>query len=209
MIKFSNIIFDWSGTLVDDLGPVVDATNKVLNHYGKLPLTREQFCASFCLPFIDFYKEFLPGVPMSDLEELYADFFDESDESVKVLPGAVEFLNSCKESGSRIFLLSSIKDDHFKKQSKHLNLGDYFERVYTEALDKRIWIKTLITDCCLDIKETVFVGDMRHDIDAGRSAGLFTVAVLGGYNSEEMLQESAPDLLIDNLCQLSDYLPGK
>ena len=102
--------------------------------------------------------------------------------------------------------LSSIKNDHFKRQSECLKLSDYFERVYTEALDKRIWIKNLISDCCIDVKETVFVGDMKHDVDAGRSAGIFTVAVLGGYNSKQMLEDSDPDLLIDNLLQLADYL---
>ena len=209
MSQFKNIIFDWSGTLVDDLGPVVDATNRVLNHYGKSTLTRDEFRSSFCLPFIDFYKEVLPGVPMSDLEDLYSEFFDKSDESVKLLPEAVEFLNLCERADLRIFLLSSIKNDHFKRQSEHLNLTEYFERVYTEALDKRICIKDLIRECCLDVKETVFVGDMKHDVDAGRSAGVFTAAVLGGYNSKEMLVESAPDLLIDNLLQLSDYLYRK
>ena len=79
MRNFRNVILDWSGTLVDDLGPVVDATNKVLCHYGKSPMTRKEFCDVFCLPFIDFYKEELPGIPMPEVEELYAYFFEESE----------------------------------------------------------------------------------------------------------------------------------
>ena len=39
--------------------------------------------------------------------------------------------------------------------------------------------------------------------------GVFSVAVLSGYNSKEKLLESVPDLVIDNLCQLSDYLSRK
>ncbi len=206
MSKFRNIIFDWSGTLVDDLCPVVDATNKVLKHYGKASLTRKEFCDSFCLPFVDFYKNVLPGVPMPELEELYTHFFDESEELVEVLPGAVDLLNFCKEFGLGVFLLSSIKNEHYVRQSEYLNLNIYFEKVYTEALDKRIWIRSLIDECSLNLQETIFVGDMKHDIDAGHSAGVFTVAVLGGYNSEKMLLESAPDLVIDNLHKLSDYL---
>ena len=42
---FKNFIFDWSGTLVDDLGPVLDSTNKVFNHFGKPAFTREEFCS--------------------------------------------------------------------------------------------------------------------------------------------------------------------
>ena len=40
---FRNLIFDWSGTLVDDLPPVLDATNRVLEVYGKTPLDRDEF----------------------------------------------------------------------------------------------------------------------------------------------------------------------
>jgi phosphoglycolate phosphatase len=207
--KFKNIIFDWSGTLVDDLGPVVDATNKVLNHYDKRPLTRKEFCDSFCLPFVDFYKDVLPGIPMPELEELYTHFFDESEELVEALPGAFNLLKFCKESGSEVYLLSSIQNEHYVRQSEYLDLNIYFNKVYTEALDKRIWIRKLMDECSLSRQETIFVGDMQHDIEAGQSAGVFTAAVLGGYNSEEMLLESSPDLVIDNLNRLSDYLSCK
>ena len=209
MRNFRNVILDWSGTLVDDLGPVVDATNKVLCHYGKSPMTRKEFCDVFCLPFIDFYKEVLPGIPMPEVEELYAHFFEESEERVEVLPGVVAFLDFCRDHDLSIFLLSSIKNEHYEKQSAFLNLKKYFQRVYTEALDKRIWIRSLIDDCSLNFQETMFVGDMQHDVDTAHSVDVFSVAVLSGYNSEEKLLESVPDLVIDNLCQLSDYLSRK
>ena len=38
-----NVIFDWSGTLVDDLPPVVEATNAVLRHYGLAAMDRTRF----------------------------------------------------------------------------------------------------------------------------------------------------------------------
>ena len=209
MKNFRNVILDWSGTLVDDLGPVVDATNKVLCHYGKSSMTRKEFCDVFCLPFIDFYKEVLPGIPMPEVEELYAHFFEESEELVEILPGTVAFLDFCQDHDLRTFLLSSIKNEHYEKQSTSLNLNKYFQRVYTEALDKRIWIRSLINDSSLNFQETMFVGDMQHDVDTAHSVGVFSVAVLSGYNSEEKLLESVPDLVIDNLCQLSDYLSRK
>ena len=82
MNKFKNYIFDWSGTLVDDLGPVLDSTNRVFNYYGKDSFTRDEFCSEFCLPFKNFYDKFLPEVPMSELELLYTKFFNQSDENV-------------------------------------------------------------------------------------------------------------------------------
>ena len=57
-----NLIFDWSGTLADDLGPVIEATNLIFRHYGKPELLLEEFRERFCLPFDSFYEEHLPGV---------------------------------------------------------------------------------------------------------------------------------------------------
>src|SRR5437764_8749843 len=63
-----NIIFDWSGTLVDDLPAVWEATNFVFSQAGLPVLTLEQFRAEFCLPFTDFYARHTPKVSMEQLE---------------------------------------------------------------------------------------------------------------------------------------------
>lgn len=46
-----NLIFDWSGTLVDDLGPVADAASLIFPHFGKPELLLEEFRGRFRLPF--------------------------------------------------------------------------------------------------------------------------------------------------------------
>ena len=63
MKTFKNFIFDWSGTLVDDLGPVLDSTNKVFNHFGKPSFTREQFCSDSLKNFV--YSNSYSGIDMS------------------------------------------------------------------------------------------------------------------------------------------------
>ena len=70
-----NIIFDWSGTLVDDLPAVLRATNHVFVSAGKPELSLDQFRAEFCLPFQPFYDRHLPGVPMAQLEQWFHERF--------------------------------------------------------------------------------------------------------------------------------------
>ena len=47
-----NIIFDWSGTLVDDLPGVFKATNYILEQAGVATLTLAEFRAEFELSLI-------------------------------------------------------------------------------------------------------------------------------------------------------------
>ena len=49
-----NVIFDWSGTLVDDLPAVWEASNHVFRRAGVTPLTLEEFRAEFRLPYRGF-----------------------------------------------------------------------------------------------------------------------------------------------------------
>lgn len=44
---FKNLIFDWSGTLVDDLALTLDASNYVFSQYGKPCMDRDEFRAEF------------------------------------------------------------------------------------------------------------------------------------------------------------------
>ena len=57
---FKNLIFDWSGTLVDDLALTLDASNYVFSQYGKPCMDRDEFRAEFQLPYPDYYARVLP-----------------------------------------------------------------------------------------------------------------------------------------------------
>ena len=66
---FKNIIFDWSGTLVDDLALTLDASNYVFSQYGKPCMNRDEFRAEFQLPYPDYYARVLPHADLDELED--------------------------------------------------------------------------------------------------------------------------------------------
>ena len=63
-----NIIFDWSGTLVDDLPAVWRASNYVLERSGAPAMSLEDFRVQFSLPFTEFYDRILVSYDLSALE---------------------------------------------------------------------------------------------------------------------------------------------
>ncbi len=52
-----NIIFDWSGTLSNDLIPVYTATMNVFRKLGLKTLSLEEYKKEFTLPYIHFYHK--------------------------------------------------------------------------------------------------------------------------------------------------------
>jgi phosphoglycolate phosphatase-like HAD superfamily hydrolase/ADP-ribose pyrophosphatase YjhB (NUDIX family) len=203
---FRNLIFDWSGTLVDDLGPVIEATNAVLGIYDVAPLDREGFRRRFRLPYREFYTEVLPHIPLEELEAHFRPAFDAALTPVTVLPHAREKLEWCAALGIRTFVLTSMDSTAFERQLDAFGFRGLFEATYSGVLDKREVIHRILETHGLDPAETAFVGDMTHDVETARHGGVASIAVLTGYNHPELLAQVRPDFTVPDLGVLRDLL---
>lgn len=199
-----NIIFDWSGTLVDDLPAVWKATNYVLSRARRAEMTLEDFRAKFRLPFTGFYSQFVPHIPLRQLETWYHRRFEKAQHSVRELRHAREFLEFCHALKLRSFLLSSVHQRHFATQSAATGFGRFFERCYIGVRDKRKKIHEILLENGLRAEETMFVGDMQHDIETARLGGIHSCAVLTGYNTLAQLRAAKPDLIVEHLGELQN-----
>ena len=201
-----NIIFDWSGTLVDDLPAVLKASNFVLTKAGQPEMSLKQFRAEFSLPFTKFYDRHTPHVPMPQLEDWFHRSFKEAQTSVVELPHARDFLEFCRAKKFRTFLLSTVHADHFAVQCRVNGFDVYLDRPYTDVWDKRKKIHEVLRENSLDADETLFIGDMEHDIETARHGGVHSCAVLTGYNTLEQLRTAKPDLIVEHLGELRRVL---
>jgi len=206
MPEIRNVILDWSGTLVDDFGPVLDATNEIFRHYGRPAFTAEDFREKFYLPFPEFYKEYLPESALPELDHHYRTAFKQLQTGIAPLPHSLDFLEYLREREMPTFLLSSIHHEHWEAQGSLIGVKHYFKQAYVQALDKRKVILHLLAEHDLNADETVFIGDMVHDVETARHAGVLSCAVLTGYDSLRKLKSANPDLLFRNLREVRDFL---
>ncbi|TAK98376.1 MAG: NUDIX domain-containing protein, partial [Verrucomicrobia bacterium] len=201
-----NIIFDWSGTLVDDLPAVWRATNHVLEQAKRPAMSLEEFRAEFCLPFTIFYDKHTPHIPLPQLEEWFHGRFRQVQDSVCELPHAREFLNFCRGKKLRTFLLSTVAPDHFEVQTRITGFAPFLDKPYIGVWDKRKKIHEILGDNGLNADETLFIGDMQHDIETARHGGVRSCAVLTGYNTLDQLRAAQPDVICEHLGELRELL---
>jgi phosphoglycolate phosphatase len=206
MTEIRNIILDWSGTLVDDFTPVLEATNEIFRHYGKPAFSADEFRRKFYLPFPEFYKEYLPESALPELDHHYHTAFKLMQTGIAPLPHSIDFLEYLQKRNLPTFLLSTIHHEHYETHAARLGWKRYFKHAYVQALDKRKVILHLLAEHELDASETLFIGDMVHDIETARHAGVVSCAVLTGYDSLEKLKGANPDLLFRNLSEVQDFL---
>ncbi|MEG2585835.1 MAG: HAD hydrolase-like protein [Akkermansia sp.] len=199
---FKNIIFDWSGTLVDDLALTLDASNYVFRQYGKEALSTEDFREEFQLPYPDYYAKILPDADLNELEDHFRQAFRISEAPVSILPHAREFMDWCQDRGIRCFALTSVDNKEFIIQARELGMLHYFEAVHAGIRHKDQHIHHLLNQHGLNPDETAFIGDMQHDIKTAHVGGITAIAVLTGYNNAKQLAQVEPDLIVPNLSVL-------
>jgi phosphoglycolate phosphatase len=208
-VRIRNIILDWSGTLVNDLPPVWRTTNFIFESFGLTPLTLEEFRREFCLPVSRFYADRLPDVPMRRLEEIFIGHYAPLRNEITPLPHAEPFLRFCAERAMPVFVASSADVETYSLQMERFGLAGYVTRPYLAIPDKTEQIHRILADNALTPGETLFAGDMEHDIEAGKAGGVRTCAVLTGYNHPEKLRAMRPDWVCEHLGELQQRLDGQ
>ena len=201
-----NIIFDWSGTLVNDLPPVMEATNHILRKLGKRELTLDEFRAEFCLPFTLSYERVAPGVEPKQLETWFHEAYIPLQDGIEALEHAEDFLQVVKARRIRTFLFSSMHRRHYESLQERIALAQYLDHPYLGVLDKKARIAELIRKYELVPEETLFIGDMVHDIETAHHGKLRSCAVLTGYTRLVDLRRSEPDLIVEDLRVLQGLL---
>jgi ADP-ribose pyrophosphatase YjhB (NUDIX family) len=102
--------------------------------------------------------------------------------------------------------LSTVHGDYFKAQCRVLGFDAFLEKPYTDVWDKRKKIRDILAENKLKPGETLFIGDMEHDIETAQHGGIHSCAVLTGYNTVDQLRAAKPDLIVEHLGELKRVL---
>jgi len=205
-VVIRNVILDWSGTLVDDLKPVLTTTNHVLESCGLPAMTLEEFRAQFCLPIRKFYESRVPHVPQARLEEIFLAEYPKHHAEITLLPHSLEFLRFCRRQGVGVYIASTVDAHTYETQMARFGIESYITKPYIGIADKTSKIHHILEENSLDREDTMFVGDMEHDVEAGKAGGIHTCAVLTGYNPLDKLRAMKPDLICLHLGELQRFL---
>ena len=105
-----HIVWDWNGTLLDDLAVVVAAVNDTLATVNRHPITIEEYGAHYTRPVLLFYERLL-GRPIQEPEWVAFDLaFHESyrrrAEAATLAQDAVLAMTSAQRAGLSQSLLS-------------------------------------------------------------------------------------------------------
>ncbi len=202
------IIWDWNGTLLDDLNFCIATINTLLKKRNLTLLNRNSYKEIFSFPVKDYYKNIgfdfeKEGFAIPAKE--FIDLYDNGVKNCSLHESAVEVLSYFKELGFRQFVLSAMEQKMLEQTLKHNLIFDYFEGVFGlndhYAVSKIERGKQLISKFNIEKEKTWMIGDTIHDFEVAEKLGIKCILISNGHQSKKRLEETK-SLVIDDLNDL-------
>lgn len=204
------VLLDIDGTILDTREFIFAAFEHAFVHHDLPPPPREELSRHVGQRqlneiYSDFAEEFAGA-----MTEMHRDFQRANLHLAVPFPGANEALAVLADSGLRLAAVTS-RSQRTSVETLELNgLAQYFGAVISAEDVARLKPDPEPLLVALDrlgcgTKGAVMVGDTEADIEAGRAAGLFTVAATYGFQGREVLG-SGPDEVIGCIGELPRVL---
>ena len=188
-----HLVWDWNGTLLDDLSLVVACTNAVFTREGGPTVTAEEHRVRFRRPIADYYAEVL-GRAVDDeafgrLDRIFHDAYRLGLTSCELAHDAVDAMAAWPGSQS---LLSMWFHDELVPVIQTYGLTGRFARVdglrATVGGDRKAEsLVRHLAELGVDGRSVVLIGDSLDDADAARAVGGRAVLYAGGFTDRARL----------------------
>ena len=196
-----NVIWDWNGTLLNDVPFCVDITNALLRRYGLRPFADiREYRSRFSFPVKDYYASigFGPEIFVTVAHE-WMDAYMRGEHICPLNPHAVEIADAFHRENFTQVVISASKIENLKLQLASrphfscfcapVGLNDIYAGSKTDLAVR--WMR----DNRIDPDETVFIGDTLHDWETAKAAGCRCILADIGHQSRERLSLSGCPLV--------------
>jgi phosphoglycolate phosphatase len=201
--KKTHIVWDWNGTLLDDLRLCVEITNELLTEHGLATVSLEKHRENFRMPVKVYYEEL--GFKLSPTEwpaiaNAFVERYRERVHGCSLFDGARELLTSLHGKSKRLAVLSAANESDLIRLLAHYGIVHYFEHVYglsdVYAASKIARGVELLKQWNVDPAQVVLVGDMDHDLEVGEALGIDVIALGDGHQHHSRLLQRRPNIII-------------
>ncbi|UWZ59328.1 HAD family hydrolase [Dactylosporangium aurantiacum] len=194
LTRVKHLVWDWNGTLLDDLKLVVDATNVCLATVGGPVITAEDHRRDFRRPILDYYAHVLARpvdeVEFQLLDDAFHDAYRLGMADVQLAPDALQAIGHW--SGTQSLLSMFFHDELLIEVERH-GLGAHLVRVdglpgTVGGHRKVAYLERHLQALQLDPADVVLIGDSVDDGEAATSLGASCVLYAGGFTDVSLLK---------------------
>lgn len=193
------VLFDLDGTLVDSLEDLADAVNHMRGRFGMEPLSTLEVRSMIGKGSRNLVQQAL-GSDNSEEIELGLRYFLEFNnahivDKSRLYPGVREVLEDLDQHEIPLAVISNKNESLSRLILKSLGIDGYFRTIsggdtFPERKPSPLPLQRVIEQLGVDPHRAVMVGDSINDIQAGRQAGIATIACSWGYGQPDELSQA-------------------
>ncbi|MFD6439592.1 pyrophosphatase PpaX [Peribacillus sp. NPDC060186] len=209
--NITTLLFDLDGTLINTIELIIDSFTKTLDHYFP-----EQFKREDIIPFIGpTLVDTFSSIDSERVDEMIAFYREHNwknhDLLVTQYEGVFETIQTLKQSGYKLAVVTTKKRDVVEKGLRLSKLDQFFEVVVTlddvekAKPDPEPLVKAL-KQLGSAPEEAIMVGDSYHDILGGKNTGTKTAGVAWSIRGREFLESYHPDYMLEQMADLLNII---
>lgn len=207
MKNYTHIIWDWNGTLLNDIGASLGSVNDMLARRGMEAIDIRRYRECIGTPIKVFYEQVFE-LEKEDYPSLLAEYNEGylfHLEHCGLTEGAVQALEYFKNRGARQVIISSSNNEQLQNNTVRYGIADYFDKILGSAdylAGSKIDRAREYLEASCDKKSSVLVvGDLEHDADLAAEIGAECVLLSSGHEKPERLKNTKVPI-ISNLNEL-------
>ena len=193
----NTIIWDWNGTLLNDVDICVDSINILLNERGHNTLNINTYKSIFTFPVKDYYTKAGFDFKTEPFDEIAIKFIDIYKGKIKksMLFGEVsDVLSYFRDKKYRQLIVSAMQNDFLNRTVSERGISGFFEKI--SGLDNHYAAgkvenaKRLLTELNIKPKEACFIGDTIHDYEVAKEVGTCCLLIASGHQAYGRLEKT-------------------
>jgi len=203
-MHFQHIIWDYNGTLLNDVNLCVEVINDMLSERALPLMTVPKYRELFDFPVKDYYAKAGFDFEKESFEIVGTEFiveYDKRQKTSKLHSGVKELLFEIKESGIKQSVLSARKEEQLLEELKHLGIYNYFEKIaglndHYAGGKTELGIK-LISKLNIPKSKILMIGDTKHDAEVAKEVGINCILLSHGHHTKEKLETCGVEVFED------------
>ncbi|MGW0119531.1 HAD family hydrolase [Streptomyces sp. NPDC003327] len=191
-----HLVWDWNGTLLDDIDAVIGATNAAFAELGLEPITLERYRELYTVPVPKFYERLMGRLPTDAewtvMDDAFHRHYWTRAEGCGLTAGAAELLAARQASGLTQSLLSLAPHAELIPLVRRHGIAERFVRMdgranrSTEGKSAHM-VRHLAALDGVVAERVVVIGDAADDALAAAHVGAKAVLYTGGSHSRASL----------------------
>lgn len=193
-MRYKSIIWDWNGTLLDDVDVCLALANEILDEHDLPALDFDRYREIFDFPVTRYWERAgldLTNIDFEALSRRFCSRFDSLVHQIPLFDEAREVLERLDDQGAMQFILSNTEQTALNRMLEHKQVSHLFAGVQglqdTLARGKSGAGADLLAAHGLEPDHTVMIGDTVHDLEVAQSLGIGCILISTGHHAHDRL----------------------